>query len=74
MKLVRLTSQPASRNAGGKLYVADTNNHLIRTVDVSTGKVETLEIKRTSAAKTQGGCKETHFSRRPHKSRLPKLS
>jgi thiol-disulfide isomerase/thioredoxin len=30
--------------ARGKLYVADTNNHLIRTVDVATGKVDTLPI------------------------------
>ncbi len=30
--------------AGGKLYVADTNNHLIRTVDLSNNKVATLTI------------------------------
>jgi sugar lactone lactonase YvrE len=30
--------------AGGKLYVADTNNHLIRTVDLKTGQVGTLSI------------------------------
>jgi thiol-disulfide isomerase/thioredoxin len=30
--------------AAGKLYVADTNNHAIRVVDVSTKKVETLAI------------------------------
>ena len=31
-------------HAKGKLYVADTNNHLIRTIDVASGKVSTLEI------------------------------
>lgn len=29
---------------GGKLYVADTNNHAIRVCDPATGKVETLSI------------------------------
>lgn len=31
--------------AAGKLYVADTNNHLIRTVDLASGKVGTLTIE-----------------------------
>jgi thiol-disulfide isomerase/thioredoxin len=31
-------------HAAGKLYVADTNNHLIRTIDLKSGKVQTLEI------------------------------
>lgn len=31
--------------AFGKLYVADTNNHLIRAVDLKTKRVETLQIK-----------------------------
>ena len=30
--------------AGGTLYVADTNNHAIRMVDISTGKVKTLKL------------------------------
>jgi DNA-binding beta-propeller fold protein YncE len=30
--------------AKGKLYVADTNNHLLRTIDLTTGKVATLPI------------------------------
>jgi sugar lactone lactonase YvrE len=30
--------------AAGKLYVADTNNHLIRTVDLKTNEVKTLSI------------------------------
>jgi len=30
--------------ADGKLYVVDTNNHLIRTVDLKTGQVATLPI------------------------------
>lgn len=31
-------------HAKGKLYVADTNNHLIRTIDLASGKVGTLAI------------------------------
>jgi DNA-binding beta-propeller fold protein YncE len=31
-------------HAKGKLYVADTNNHLIRTIDLATSKVATLTI------------------------------
>ncbi len=31
--------------AGGKLYVADTNNHAIRVCDVKTGAVKTLEVR-----------------------------
>src|SRR5262245_38601336 len=31
-------------HAKGKLYVADTNNHLIRTIEIATGKVSTLSI------------------------------
>lgn len=31
--------------AEGKIYIADTNNHLIRVADVNTGRVESLDIK-----------------------------
>jgi thiol-disulfide isomerase/thioredoxin len=31
--------------AKGKLYVADTNNHMIRTIDLASGKVATLTIE-----------------------------
>ena len=57
VRTVAGTGQPGSSNepaefhepaglalARGKLYVADTNNHLIRTVDLATGRVETLTI------------------------------
>ena len=30
--------------AQGKLYVADTNNHAVRVIDLTTGRVSTLEI------------------------------
>jgi sugar lactone lactonase YvrE len=39
-------SEPAGLSVAGKtLYVADTNNHLIRTVDLETKVVSTLQIK-----------------------------
>ena len=31
--------------AGGRLYVADTNNHAIRVASLDTGEVSTLELK-----------------------------
>ena len=31
--------------AGGKLYIADTNNHVIRVADLATNQVSTLQIK-----------------------------
>ncbi len=31
--------------AGGRMYIADTNNHAIRVVDMVSGKVRTLEIR-----------------------------
>ncbi|HEX3072811.1 MAG TPA: thioredoxin-like domain-containing protein [Ignavibacteriales bacterium] len=31
--------------AGGKLYLSDTNNHLIRVIDAATGEVSTLILK-----------------------------
>jgi hypothetical protein len=37
--------------AKGKLYVADTNNHLLRTLDLATGKVATLTIAGLTAPK-----------------------
>jgi DNA-binding beta-propeller fold protein YncE len=37
--------EPAGLSAaGGKLYVADTNNHTIRVIDLRTQEVSTLEI------------------------------
>jgi DNA-binding beta-propeller fold protein YncE len=41
-----LFNEPAGINyAAGKLYVADTNAHRIRVIDVATKKVETLKLK-----------------------------
>jgi sugar lactone lactonase YvrE len=37
--------------AGGKLYVADTNNHAIRVVDTESGAVTTLTLQDLPAAK-----------------------
>ena len=39
-------SEPAGLSiAGGKMYVADTNAHRIRVVDLATKKVSTLPLK-----------------------------
>jgi len=40
-------------HAKGKLYVADTNNHLIRTIDLASGKVSTLTISGLEAPAKQ---------------------
>ena len=39
--------------AKGKLYVADTNGHRIRVVDIKTKSVSTLELKGVEAPKVQ---------------------
>lgn len=36
--------------AGGKIYVADTNNHAIRVINLTTKQIKTLEIKGLLAA------------------------
>ena len=41
--------------AAGKLYVADTNNHLIRTIDVATSKVDTFTIDALAPPKPADG-------------------
>jgi thioredoxin family protein/NHL repeat-containing protein len=41
--------------AKGKLYVADTNNHVVRMIDLTTGKVATLAITGLAAPGGQEG-------------------
>ncbi len=41
--------------AGGKLYVADTNNHSIRVIDLSTGSTSTLVLKGLNDLSGAGG-------------------
>lgn len=48
--------------ASGKLYVADTNNHLIRTVDVASGQVNTLQIAGLAAPAPPKAVKKPTFS------------
>ena len=39
-------SEPSGLSiANGKMYIADTNNHLIRVADLETNEVSTLELK-----------------------------
>jgi thiol-disulfide isomerase/thioredoxin len=50
--------QPAGLSiADGKLYVADTNNHAIRVLDLSSSKVTTLAIEGLSAPAAEGKAK-----------------
>ncbi len=42
-------------HANGTLYVADTNNHLIRTIDIASGAVKTLTIVGLTAPGMQTG-------------------
>ena len=39
--------------AGGKLYVADTNAHRIRVVDLKTKKISTLKLQNVEAPRAQ---------------------
>lgn len=39
---------------GGKLYVADTNNHAIRVIDIASGEVSTLELTNLGVAVAGG--------------------
>lgn len=41
--------------AGGKLYVADTNNHVVRVADLETKAVSTLELRGLEPAGALGG-------------------
>jgi len=45
-------------HAGGKLYIADTNNHMIRVMDLETKEISTLQIK---------GLKPMPVKKRPEK-------
>lgn len=40
--------------AGGKLYIADTNNHVIRVADLKTGLVTTMEVKGVEKLRPRG--------------------
>jgi thiol-disulfide isomerase/thioredoxin len=46
--------------AGGKLYIADTNNHLIRVADLRSGRVSTLRLQGIDKLQ-QEGPKDTFF-------------
>jgi hypothetical protein len=48
--------------AGGKLYVADTNNHLIRTIDLATGGVHQFEIVGLKPPQLSAVAKRPDFS------------
>ena len=47
--------------AGGKLYIADTNNHAIRVADLATGEVTTLSLRGLAAPMAVAGFSSTNF-------------
>ena len=47
--------------ANGSLYVADQNNHLIRIVDIATGRVSTLQLSNVALAAIGGGGRVTRI-------------
>jgi thiol-disulfide isomerase/thioredoxin len=47
--------------AGGKLYIADTNNHAIRVADLATGAVSTLTLRGLAAPMAVAGFSSTNF-------------
>lgn len=49
--------------AGGKLYIADTNNHAIRVLDLASGKVSTLNIEGLKPAETKPADKRPDFAK-----------
>lgn len=51
---------------GDTLYVADTNNSLIRTVDLKSRKVSTFTVEGLTPAKVTRKVTETDFSDAPH--------
>jgi hypothetical protein len=47
--------------AAGKLYIADTNNHAIRVVDLATGEASTLALKGLPLPNAMAGCSSGGF-------------
>jgi sugar lactone lactonase YvrE len=45
--------------ANGRLYVADTNNHAIRVIDLAEGTVETLAVQKTKSSSGFGNIQPT---------------
>ena len=55
--------------AGGKLYVADTNAHRIRVVDLETKAVTTLELKGVEPAARAEGTRSRRSNLLPSRNR-----
>ncbi len=57
--------------ARGKLYIADTNNHLIRTLDLESGEVKTLAIDGLTAPATALAAAPAKPAKGEHTEELP---
>jgi thiol-disulfide isomerase/thioredoxin/DNA-binding beta-propeller fold protein YncE len=57
--------------AAGKLYIADTNNHLIRTLDLESGEVKTLPIQGLTPPKKPEAATVARPARGEHTEQLP---
>jgi len=57
--------------AAGKLYIADTNNHLIRTLDLESGEVKTLPIQGLTAPNKPEAATATKPARGEHTEEMP---
>ena len=57
--LAKLDEPAGLSAADGKLYIADTNNHLVRVFEIATGQLSTLTFRNLAAITTAGAGRVT---------------